>query len=142
MTPFPSRSVSPIQLQFLASPRSDMKLVRPYGRAPTSFINSIGLSSSRGKQPVLCTQNIHTPAGLHRMQTSPCHFPLQVLSGSLPSTGVVCLTSGISQCNLLLMLTWDFLELLCHGPIERGVVFYTTLVGWKVTAVINESKNY
>lgn len=65
---------------------------------------------------------------MHSMQTPPCRFPLQVLSGSLTSTGVVCLTSGVPQCNLLLMLKWDFLELLCHRPKENAVVVYTTLV--------------
>ena len=76
--------------------------------------------------------------GLHTTQTSPCLFPSVIgiwrsISRSFTSTEIVCLTSEAPQYNLLLLMKWDlslcFLELLCHHTIERGLVFYTTLMG-------------
>lgn len=42
--------------------------------------------------------------------------------------------------NVLLMLKWDFVELPCHHPIERGVVLYSVPGGW-VAYCCNKSKN-
>ena len=122
MTPFP-----------LASAGSDVKLVGAIGMCNhvTEQITGRCYQSA-----VLCKST--SQQGLHTTHASPCIFPSLIgiwrsLSRSFTSTGVVCLTSEAPQYNLPLLLKWDlslyFLELLCHHTIERGVVFYTTLMG-------------
>ena len=127
------QSQDQVRLRSLASTGSDVELVEVMGmcnrvteQIPGRCNQSAVLWKSTSQQ------------GLHTTQTSPCLFPSLIgnwrsLSRSLTSTGIVCLTSEVPQYNLLLLLKWDlslyFLELLCHHTIERGLVFYTTLMG-------------